>query len=58
MARMNDSARSMSRAISSYRSPAGERRTKSWFQAWTWCRSAKPPVAKARSRFSVAALFW
>ena len=32
--------------------------TNSWFQAWTRDRSAKPPLVKARSRFSVDADWW
>ncbi len=43
-ARMKASARSISRAIASYRSPAGELRTKPLFQSCTACRSASPPA--------------
>ena len=35
--------------------PGGLPATKSWFQARTWRRSASPPLAKDRHRFSVAA---
>ena len=35
--------------------PAGLLATKFWFQACTWRRSAYPPLARARHRFSVTA---
>ena len=38
----------------SYRCPAGLDATNSWFQAWTRSSAAKPPLVKARTRFSVA----
>ena len=55
---MKSIARSISRASCSYRVPAGEVRTKPRFQSCTRCRSASPPVAKARSRLSVEAAVW
>ena len=55
---MNCIARSISRASTSYRAPASEVRTKSLFQSCTRRMSASPPVAKARSRFSVQAAAW
>ena len=54
-AAMNASARSMSRAISSYCWWAVEAATKPWFQECTSRTSASPPWVNARTRFSVAA---
>ena len=48
---MKASARSISRASASYRSPNLEVRTKSRFQSCTACRSARPPPTYARSMF-------
>ncbi len=55
---MKRSARSISLATRSYRRPSVDDATNCWFQAWTWERSANPPLAKARSRFSVDADWW
>ena len=50
-------ARSMSRAITSYRAFAALA-TKPRFHSCTCRRSAKPPLVNARTRFRVAALVW
>ena len=54
---MNRIARSISLAIASYRALA-ELATKPRFHSCTCRRSAKPPLVKARTRFSVALLEW
>ena len=54
---MNFIARSMSRAITSYRAFAGLL-MKPRFHSWIWRRSANPPLVNARTRFSVEALVW
>ena len=51
-------ARSISVASCSYRLPSGELATNSCVQTCTWPRSAKPPLVKARNRFSVDAAWW
>ncbi len=55
---MNRRARSMPSAMSSNRCPSLEDATNCWFQAWTWLRSAKPPLVKARSRLRVETDCW
>ena len=55
---MKSIARPISEASCSYRAPAGEVRTKSLFQSCTRVSADSPPVATARSRFSVAAAVW
>ena len=48
----------MPSAMSSNRWPSVEEATNSWFQAWIWLRSAKPPLVKARSRLRVETDCW
>ena len=52
---MNASARPISLAICSYRSPTLESRINPLFHSWTWRRSAKPPWVNARTKLRVAA---
>ncbi len=51
---MNRIARSISAATRSYRSPAREVRTNSWFHSCTRVRSAIPAPVTARTRFIAA----
>ncbi len=51
---MNRTARSISAATASYRSPAAEVRTKSLFQSCTSDRSAMSVPVSARTRFIAA----
>ncbi|MNG37285.1 hypothetical protein D3C84_1245850 [compost metagenome] len=53
-ARMNARASSMRPANWLYFSVRAELAMKSRFHWWTWCTSAKPPWAKARSRLRLA----
>ena len=54
---MNRTARSISAATASYRSPAAEVRTKSLFQSCTSVRSAMSVPVSARTRFIAAPAF-
>ena len=55
---MKRSARSISSAIASKRRPSALVARNSRFHECTCDRSAKPPLVKARSRFSVEADWW
>lgn len=54
-AAMNASVSSIRDERSAHRPANGDRAAKSRFQRCTWCKSAYPPLANARSRFSVPA---